>query len=80
MYKLVVQDRCSCFSKHNLEGTFSFSSKDEALKKAIELKNYMNHSFCKKHKFQVEEMFNNFIIKFFNDKPLNSCCGNGCCM
>ncbi|OCL93767.1 hypothetical protein [Aliarcobacter thereius] len=80
MYKLVIQDKCSCFYKYKLDGTFEFYSKDDALQKAIDLRNYMNNTFCKKHSFEVQEMFNNFIIKFYKDEPINSCCGNGCCM
>lgn len=80
MYKIVVQDRCSCFSKHNMENNLTFSSKDEALLKAIDMRNYMNTKFCKEHSFEIQEMFNNFVIKFFKDEPISSCCGNGCCM
>ena len=48
--------------------------------KAIEMKNIMNKTFCRKHDFQIQEMFNNLVIKFYKDEPVNSCCGNGCCM
>ncbi|OCL83110.1 hypothetical protein [Arcobacter porcinus] len=80
MYKLVIQDKCSCFHKYKLDGILEFSSKDDALQKAIDLRNYMNSTFCKKHSFEVQEMFNNFVIKFYKDEPISSCCGNGCCM
>lgn len=80
MYKIVVQDRCECFNKSSLENNLEFASKDDALLKAIDMKNIMNKSFCKKHSFELQEMFNNLVIKFYKDEPINSCCGNGCCM
>jgi hypothetical protein len=43
------------------------------------MNNFMNKEFCKKHKFEVQEMFNNFVISFYSDARDN-CCGNGCCM
>ena len=80
MYKILIQDKCKCFLNSNLNGSFEFSSKDDALFKAIEIKNIMNKTFCKKHNFQIQEIFNNLVIKFYKDEPLSSCCGNGCCM
>ena len=43
MYKIVVQDRCSCFQKSDLKNNLEFDSKDDALLKAIEMKNIMNN-------------------------------------
>ena len=80
MYKIVVQDRCSCFQKSDLKNNLEFDSKDDALLKAIEMKNIMNNKFCKKHIFEIQEMFNNFIIKFYKEDQKTNCCGNGCCM
>ncbi|WP_198304863.1 hypothetical protein [Arcobacter vandammei] len=80
MFKIIVQDQCSCFKKSDLENNIEFASKDDALLKAIEMKNIMNRTFCKKHEFQIQEMFNNLVIKFYKDEPISSCCGNGCCM
>ena len=51
MYKIVVANQCGCFKNSNLQNNLTFESKDEALSKAIEMKNIMNHEFCKKHKF-----------------------------
>ena len=79
MYKIVVANQCACFKKSNLENNLTFESKDLALSKAIEMKNHMNSEFCKKQKFELQEMFNNFVISFYNDARDN-CCGNGCCM
>ena len=78
MYKIVVANQCACFKKSSLESNIKFQSKDDALMKALEMKSTMNKDFCKKHEFEVEEMFNNFVIKFYSDARDN-CCGNGCC-
>ena len=78
MYKIIVSDKCPCFKKSALENNLKFTSKDEALLKAIEMKNTMNNDFCKKHEFDLQEMYNNFVISFYSDARDN-CCGNGCC-
>lgn len=78
MHKIVISDKCACFKKSNLQTTLSFTSKDEALLKAIEINNHMNENFCNKHQFEVQEMFDNFVISFY-DENKQVCCGNGCC-
>lgn len=79
MYKIVVANQCECFKNSNLQNNLTFESKDEALNKAIEMKNIMNNEFCKKHHFELQEMFNNLVISFYSEARDN-CCGNGCCM
>lgn len=78
MYKIIVANQCACFKKSDLQNNLTFQSKDEALLKAIEMKDEMNESFCKKHEFEVQEMYNNFVITFYTEARDN-CCGNGCC-
>lgn len=78
MYKIVVANQCACFKKSDLQNNLTFQSKDEALLKAIEMKDEMNESFCKKHEFEVQEMYNNFVITFYS-QARDNCCGNGCC-
>lgn len=78
MYKIIVSNHCACFKRSNLENNLKFQSKDDALLKAIEMKNTMNNDFCKKHEFDLQEMYNNFVISFYSDARDN-CCGNGCC-
>ncbi|AXX88320.1 hypothetical protein [Malaciobacter marinus] len=78
MHKIVVANQCGCFKRSDLENNISFTSKDDALLKAIQMKEKMNEEFCGKHEFQVEEMQNNFVISFFTPKK-SSCCGDGCC-
>lgn len=79
MYKIVVANQCGCFMNSDLQNNIKFSSKDDALVKALEMKDTMNKEFCKKHEFEVQEMYNNFIIKFYEEDPRGDCCGNGCC-
>lgn len=78
MFKVVVQNQCGCFKRSNLESNLQFASKDDALLKAIEMKDKMNSEFCSKHEFEVQEMYNNFVISFYTEARDN-CCGNGCC-
>lgn len=78
MYKIVVANQCACFKKSDLKNNLTFQSKDDALLKAIEMKNEMNEKFCNKHEFEVQEMYNNFVITFYTEARDN-CCGNGCC-
>ena len=78
MYKIIVSNQCACFKKSNMENNLKFQSKDEALLKAIQMKDTMNNDFCKKHEFDLQEMYNNFVISFYSDARDN-CCGNGCC-
>lgn len=78
MYKIIVANQCGCFKRSDLENNITFQSKDDALLKAIEMKNHMNEKFCNKHEFEVQEMYNNFVISFYSDARDN-CCGNGCC-
>ena len=78
MYKIIVSNQCACFKRSNLENNLKFQSKDDALLKAIEMKNTMNNDFCKKHEFDLQEMYNNFVISFYSDARDNWC-GNGCC-
>lgn len=78
MYKIIVANQCGCFKRSDLQNNLTFPSKDDALLKAIEMKNHMNEKFCNKHEFEVQEMYNNFVISFYSDARDN-CCGNGCC-
>ncbi len=48
MHKIIVEDICGCFKRSDLENNLEITSKDEALSKAIQMKNHMNQEFCKK--------------------------------
>lgn len=80
MYKIVVQNQCACFKGSLLQNNLTFTSKDDALIKALEMTKIMNEQFCKKHQFEVQEMYNNFVIGFYREDIKDACCGNGCCM
>lgn len=79
MHKIVIANQCACVKKSDLKNNLTFESKDEALSEALKINEYMNENFCKKHTFEVQEVFNNFMIRFYTQR-LDSCCGNGCCM
>ncbi len=78
MYEIVIANQCSCFKQSNLENNISFVSKDDALLKAVQIRDIMNNEFCGKHEFHLEELKNNFVISFYSSSK-TSCCGNGCC-
>ena len=77
MFKIIVERECSCFKKSSLENGIKVVSKDDALIKSIEIKDYMNDEFCGKHDFKVQEVGNDFIIAF-RESTTNGCCGGGC--
>ena len=62
MYKIIVERECGCFKRSNMDANIEMSSKDEALLKAIEMRDTMNNKFCGKHKFNMREEQNNFVI------------------
>lgn len=78
MYRVVVSQRCGCFQRSDLENNLEFSSKDDALLKAIDMRDVMNKDFCGKHEFQLQEMGEHFVISF-DTEPKSTCCGDGCC-
>lgn len=79
MHKIIVEKECGCFKRSDLENNLEFASKDEALSKAIEMKNIMNgEEFCGKHEFDLVESANDFVIHFAEQKP-SGCCGGGHC-
>jgi len=62
MFKIIVEKECGCFKRSDLENNISLDSKDEALSKSLEMKEYMNNEFCGKHSFVVKEVDDTFII------------------
>lgn len=77
MFKIIVENECGCFKKSDLVNGVEVSSKDEALMKSIEMRDFMNDEFCGKHNFKVQEAGNNFVIAF-KESTSNGCCGGGC--
>ncbi len=78
MHKIIVEKECGCFRRSDLENNIEFTSKDDALSKAIDMKNQMNEEFCGKHEFDLVEFQNNFVINFAQQK-VSGCCGGGHC-
>ena len=50
-----MEKQCGCFKKSDFEAEQIFDSKEEALKKAKEMCEYMNEQFCQKHEFSISE-------------------------
>lgn len=46
-----------------MQNNIEVELKDETLTKSLNMVNSMNNDFCQKHKFTIEEVENNFIIK-----------------
>jgi len=53
MYKVDVENPCSCFFKAGLPEEQNFDSKDAAKAEAESLLAHMQKNFCKKHAFSV---------------------------
>lgn len=53
MYKVSVENPCSCFFKDGLPEEQTFNSKDAAKAEAESLLAHMQKNFCKKHTFAV---------------------------
>ena len=62
MFKIIVERECGCFKRSSMDNNIEMNSKDDALVKAIEMRDTMNNKFCGKHKFIMKEDGNNFII------------------
>lgn len=80
MYKVIVNNQCSCFEKSDLKLKYEFENEESAYEFAIEMSEKMNNEFCSKHSFQILKVFNTFSISF--SEPLVKalkCCGSGCC-
>ncbi len=62
MYKVNVQNLCSCFLKSGMPETQEFQTKDEAKAEAESMLGNMKEKFCKKHEFSLIERFGDFTI------------------
>ncbi len=77
MYKIVVANKCDCLKDTKIKAHQKFDTKDEAINKALELVKFMNMNCSCKKEYEVQEIFNNFMIKFYEEEK-EPCCGNGC--
>jgi len=63
MVTLKIEKQCGCFKKSDLKAEQTFETKDEALKEAKDMCEYMNEKFCQKHNFSLEENGDEIVIK-----------------
>jgi len=62
MYKVNVQNPCSCFVKNGFVESTEFETKEAAKEEAVYLMKIMKSNFCQKHEFSVTEQFGDFTI------------------
>ncbi len=62
MYKVQVQNPCSCFVKNGFVESQEFKTKEEAKEEAEYLMKIMASNFCQKHQFSMTEQFGDFTI------------------
>ncbi|MCF6339271.1 MAG: hypothetical protein L3J10_00740 [Sulfurimonas sp.] len=62
MYKVKVENTCSCFLKSGMADVQEFGNKDDAQKEAENMIGEMRSSFCKKHDFALNEQFGDYTI------------------
>jgi hypothetical protein len=62
VYKVRVQNPCSCFLKSGFSEVLEFDNKDEAKKEAEYMIKIMKSNFCQKHEFDLNEQFGDFTI------------------
>ena len=62
MYKVRVQNPCSCFVKNGFSEVQEFESKEAAKEEAEYLMRIMESNFCKKHQFSMTEQFGDYTI------------------
>ncbi len=62
MYKVKIQNRCSCFVKSGMAKVFEYETQTEAQEEAGKMIQKMNSNFCHKHEFFSSEQFGNYTI------------------
>ena len=62
MYKVTIQNPCSCFYKNGFVESQTFENKEDAKQEAQELMAKMSSSFCQKHEFSSVEKFGDYSI------------------
>lgn len=63
MYKVHVENECSCFKKSAFENDLTYKDKEDALMKAKVMECRMNQEFCHTHYFEAEDMGDEIIIR-----------------
>lgn len=62
MYKVKMENTCSCFLKSGLPEVAEYETEEEAKKEAESMTQKMNSEFCHKHEFILNEQFGDFSI------------------
>lgn len=62
MYKIHVENECSCFKKSAFENDQTYQNKADALMKAKVMECRMNQEFCHTHYFEAEDLGNDIVI------------------
>jgi hypothetical protein len=62
MYKVKVENVCSCFLKSGMAENLDFDTEEKAQEKAQKMIKNMQENFCKRHEFSINEQFGDFTI------------------
>lgn len=62
MYKVRVENPCSCFLRNGMAEVLDFPTEEAAKKEANKMLDKMQNTFCKKHDFTMLEKFGDFTI------------------
>lgn len=62
MYKVRVQNSCSCFLKSGMAEVLDFDTEADAKKEAQKMLAKMQDTFCKKHEFSMTESLGDCTI------------------
>ena len=62
MYKVKVENVCSCFMKSGFAEMQEFDSKEKAKEEAEYMIGIMKSNFCQKHEFALNEQFGDYTI------------------
>ena len=63
MYKIHIENECSCFKKSAFENDLTFKNKPDALMQAKIMECRMNQEFCHTHYFEAEDRGDDIIIR-----------------
>lgn len=66
LFYVKVQGACSCYLKTGLPEVNQFKTLEEAKSEAEYIFGVMNSTFCHKHKFDLYQSGNDFIINISN--------------
>lgn len=62
MYKIHIENECSCFKKSSFINDEEFKDKADAIMKAKILECRMNQEFCHTHYFEAQDMGDEIVI------------------